>query len=194
MDLIVIFGPPAVGKMAVGEELCRRTGYSLVHNHLMMEPLLTVFPYGSTPFNRLTGEFRRRIFEEGAAAHLPGMVFTFVWGLELPEDAELVASHAETTRGPMRFVELAADLDVRLERNTTDLRLERKPSKRDLAASRENLLHLDRGYTMNTGAGICAEAQQLLDRHGHLKIDNTHLTTDQAAATIIRELRLPSAS
>jgi shikimate kinase len=33
MNFIVIFGPPAVGKMTVGQELARLTGYKLFHNH-----------------------------------------------------------------------------------------------------------------------------------------------------------------
>jgi shikimate kinase len=31
--LIFIVGPPAVGKMTVGAELARRTGFQLFHNH-----------------------------------------------------------------------------------------------------------------------------------------------------------------
>jgi adenylate kinase family enzyme len=32
MHLVVIFGPPAVGKMTVGHELTKLTGYKLFHN------------------------------------------------------------------------------------------------------------------------------------------------------------------
>ncbi|MGC7099130.1 hypothetical protein ACPZ19_31030 [Amycolatopsis lurida] len=192
VELMVIFGPPAVGKMAVGHEVCRRTGFVLLHNHLLMEPLLGIFPYGSEPFGRLSGEFRRRVLEEAAEARLPGVVFTFVWGLELPEDARLVESYTRIAGGPVSFVELEADLDERLRRNATEFRLERKPSKRDLAASREGLLRLER-YAMNTDGRTCAEARDLLDRHAHLKLDNTHLSPEAAADLIVGVTRGPAA-
>lgn len=70
MQLVMIFGPPAVGKMTVGFALERLTGMPLFHNHMTIEPLLRYFPYGSPPFARLNNEFRTRIFEEVAASDL----------------------------------------------------------------------------------------------------------------------------
>jgi hypothetical protein len=46
--LLIITGPPAVGKMAVGHEIATRTGLRLFHNHLAIEPVL----------RRNEGEFR----------------------------------------------------------------------------------------------------------------------------------------
>jgi hypothetical protein len=34
VTLVIIFGPPAVGKMTVGLELERLTGFRLLHNHM----------------------------------------------------------------------------------------------------------------------------------------------------------------
>lgn len=189
----MIFGPPAVGKMTVGDELCRLTEFKLFHNHMAIEPVLGIFPFGSPPFGRLVDEFRRRIIEEAAGSDLPGLVFTYVWGLELPEDSELIGSYVEIVRshgGRVRFVELYADLTERLARNTTELRLEHKPSKRDLALSRERLLRLDRGYVMNTGGTNRTKAEELIEQHDHLRIDNTHLTAAQAADAIASRFRL----
>src|SRR5439155_10930334 len=67
--LLFIVGPPAVGKMAVGHEVARRTGFKLFHNHHSIDIALRFFPFGSPPFQRLVGEFRRRIFEEVAAIY-----------------------------------------------------------------------------------------------------------------------------
>ena len=47
--IVVIFGPPAVGKMTVGREVARLTGYKLFHNHMTVEPVLEVFEFGSPP-------------------------------------------------------------------------------------------------------------------------------------------------
>ena len=86
MTLVVIFGPPAVGKMTVGMELERLTGLRLFHNHMTIDPVLQFFPYDSAAFSKLVGEFRRRIFEEVAASDLPGLIFTYVWALNDPRD------------------------------------------------------------------------------------------------------------
>jgi len=59
MELVVVFGPPAVGKMTVGREICLLTGFKLFHNHMTIEPVLDIFPYGSPQFSRLVSEFRR---------------------------------------------------------------------------------------------------------------------------------------
>jgi adenylate kinase family enzyme len=40
MHLVFVFGPPAAGKMTVGREICARTGYKLLHNHMTVEPVL----------------------------------------------------------------------------------------------------------------------------------------------------------
>jgi len=61
--LLVITGAPAVGKMTVGHEIAQRTGLRLFHNHRTIDLVLRFFTYGSPPFHRLVGEFRRPIFE-----------------------------------------------------------------------------------------------------------------------------------
>ena len=193
MDLLVIFGPPAVGKMTVGEKLCQRTGFSLFHNHMAIEPVLGIFPFGSAPFGRLVSEFRRRIIEEAVEADLPGLVFTFVWDLELPEDTALVTSYVEIVEsrgGRARFVELYADLEERLVRNTSELRLERKRSKRDLRSSRARVLAAHQNYVLNTDDATRTPAHELLDRHDYVRVDNTGLTPDAAADTIVRGFHL----
>ena len=71
----MIFGPAAVGKMAVVFELAKITGFKVFHNHMTIEPLIRIFPHGSPHFNRLDKEFRFRIFEEAAMSDLKGLIF-----------------------------------------------------------------------------------------------------------------------
>ena len=40
MDLIVLIGSGAVGKMTTGQELMKITDFRLFHNHMMIEPVL----------------------------------------------------------------------------------------------------------------------------------------------------------
>lgn len=187
----MIFGPPAAGKMTVGREVSRLTGYPLFHNHMTVEPVLELFPFGSTPFERLVSEFRRRILEEAADSGLPGLVFTYVWALDDPGDKALVDSYAELVEergGTTAFAELYAPLDVRLERNRTPLRLDAKRSKRDVEASDGWLREAERAV-LNTGGAF--GAQELLGGRPHVRVDNTSLSPEQAARRIVEGLRLP---
>jgi hypothetical protein len=191
MHFVCIFGPPAVGKMTVGHELTKLTGYKLFHNHMTIEPLLGIFEFGSPSFNRLTSEFRRRILEEAVQSGLPGLVFTFVWGLELVDDRDYMARKVdlvERAGGRVSFVELAAPLEVRLARNGTDFRLEHKRSKRDREFSDGNVVELET-YTMNTGKQPTV-ADELFVGREHLRIENTDLPAADAAALIVDKLGL----
>jgi hypothetical protein len=193
MQLLVLFGPPAVGKMTVGLELCRLTGYRLLHNHMTIEPVLDVFPFGSPPFNRLVREFRHRILEEACRARLAGLVFTYAWAVDDKPDVVAVSELVELVEkngGTVCFAELSAELDTRLERNGTELRLDRKRSKRDLAFSHDNLLDLERRFVMNTH-GRSTLADELLVNRRHVQLDNTRLSPTDAARALVAALGLP---
>ena len=88
--LVFVVGPLAVGKMSVGQAIADRTGLRLFHNHISIELALRYFDYGTPAFRRIDGEIRRRVIEEVAASDLPGLVFTFVWAFDVPEDQEFV--------------------------------------------------------------------------------------------------------
>jgi len=193
MHLVVVFGPPAVGKMTVGREICTRTGYKLLHNHMTIEPVLEIFPFGSPPFDRISGGLRRDVIREAAEYGLPGLVFTFVWGVELESDAATVAEYDEIVRsrgGSVDFVELYADLDVRLERNVTAERLEHKRSKRDLEFSRKNLLDLEETFVLNTRCDDTGGtlADRFLGDRSHLRIETSRLAASEVADRAVAEL------
>jgi hypothetical protein len=184
--LVFIVGPPAVGKMTVGYELARRTGLKLFHNHHTIDLTLRFFPYGTPPFHRLVGEFRRRIFEEVAASDLPGLIFTYVWAFDHASDAAAVeeyASHFRARDGRVVFVELEANQDERLRRNESEFRLAEKPFKRDLDASRRQLLDLDAKYQLNSQGVFDA-------RPDYLRIDNTNLSATEVAERVIARFGL----
>lgn len=153
MKFVIIFGPPAVGKMTVGFELAKLTGLKLFHNHMTIDLVTNFFPHGTTQFNRLNDEFRRRIFEEAAGSDLPGLIFTFVWAIDLEKEREYIETFCEIFRrenAEIYFVELEADLKERLKRNESEFRLKQKPSKRNIRSSKENLLHHEENYQLNT--------------------------------------------
>ena len=186
-ELMVLFGPPAVGKMTVGRAVCARSDFRLFHNHHTIEPLHEIFGQESPAFATLNAEFRRRVIEE-AAAHDVRLVFTTVWNLAGGRDAAyirgLVAPYAD--RGlRVRFVELYADLATRLDRNAGADRLAAKPSKRDLAWSAAHIREREAAFTMNTSPGAGLPGHQVLAEFSHLRLDTTDLGPGEAAARIL---------
>jgi hypothetical protein len=184
--LLVIFGPPAVGKMTVGREVARRSSFRLFHNHATIEPLLDVFDYGTPSFNTLLDEFRIRVVEEAAASGTD-LVLTFVWGLELATDADTVSRYLAPyveAGAEVAFVELEAGLATRLERNRTEQRLAEKKSKRDVEWSDGNVREMDR-HLLNTSADNSTPADEVLARHRHLRLDNTDVPPGEAAEQIL---------
>jgi hypothetical protein len=181
MNFVVIFGPPAVGKMTVGHELAKLTGFRLFHNHMTIDLVLNFFEFGDDAFFRLVSDFRRRVFEEVAASELPGLIFTFVWGLELESDKKFIDESCEIFRqkgADVFFIELEADVSERLKRNESDFRLARKAPKRDLEKSRAGLLEGDSKHRLNSNGDF-------FYTQNYLKIDNTNLPAADAARQIV---------
>jgi len=189
MTLLLVFGPPAVGKMTVGRAIADAGGFRLFHNHHVIEPLLDVFEFETPAFQTLLGEFRQRVLEEAAAADVD-LVFTLVWALELDEDAAAIRHHLAPFIDAGRrvvLVELCAGLETRLARNRTPYRLAEKKSKRDVAFSRSNLLDLEENYVMNTSERRTI-GEDLFAGRDHLRVDNTRLDAAEAAKQIAAEL------
>jgi len=187
MHFIIIFGPPAVGKMTVGTELAHLTGFKLFHNHMTIDLVLPFFGFGTPQFS-LVREFRRRIFEEVAASSLPGLIFTYVWALDQVSDRRFIDDSCGIFRArgaTVSFIELAADLETRLKRNVSPYRLEQKPFKRDLEASRERLLHDQSTYRLNSDGDFFYPSE-------HVRIDNSRLDAASVARRIVRERNLPT--
>ena len=185
--LLFVVGPPAVGKMSVGQAIAERTGLRLFHNHVSIELAVRYFDFGTPAFRRLDGEIRRLVIEEVAASDLPGLVFTYVWAFNLPADQAQVEEYAKPFRergARVLFVELEASQAERLKRTAGVSRRAAKPSRRDLDAARRDLLDDDARYQLNSGGKFDG-------RQDYLRINNTLLTPGEVAERVIEHFTLP---
>lgn len=187
MDLIVLIGSGAVGKMTVGQELMKITDFRLFHNHMMIEPVIEIFG----KFNgAVVSKLREDIMDEFLKTKYQGMIFTFMWAFDMKEDWDYIASVArkfEETGGTVYYVELVADQAVRLERNKTENRLRNKASKRDLAISEDRIIREETKYRIVSNEG------EIPFEH-YMKIDNTNLEPDAVARMIKDNFKLPDVS
>ena len=76
MKLIFIHGPAAAGKLTVGRALEDLTGFRLFHNHLVVDTLLSVFPFGTPSFVALREQIWLSVFEAAAKDGI-STIFTF---------------------------------------------------------------------------------------------------------------------
>jgi hypothetical protein len=180
MKLVLLFGPQAVGKMTVGQELAKITDLKLFHNHMTIDLVSHFFDYGTKEGKKLVSLFRREIFEEVSKSNLYGMIFTYVWAFDMQEDWDYVNEVSrlfESRGGTVYFVELEADVEERLERNKSSNRLEHKPSKRDIEWSEGDLKKSMETYRLNSLEGE-------IKYSNYIKINNTNLSAAEVAKII----------
>ncbi len=183
MKLLYLFGPQAVGKMAIGMKIAEKTGYKLVHNHSIMEVLAPIFGWGSPIFKKLDIEFYFRICKELAQSDVPGVLLTKVRILNSDDDNKFVEETFDIFRHhniPINQVELYADFEERLHRNNTPLRLKEKPSKRNLERSNE---FLQKWY--KSDMKINSDLPFGLRDEHYLKLDTTTLSVEESAQKVI---------
>jgi hypothetical protein len=186
MKLIIIFGPPAVGKMTVGHALEKITGLKLFHNHMTIDLVAPFFDYGTATGKRLVYLFRREIFEEVAKSDLEGLIFTYVWNFDEKADwdyVDEVCEIFESRGGTACFVELEANLEERLERNRHPHRLSHKPTKRNIEKSDRFLKESMEKHRMNSEKGE-------IRKENYVKINNMDLTPEEVAEKIKGKFKL----
>ena len=183
---VLIIGPQAVGKMTVGQELAKLTGYKLFYNHMTIEMVRLIFDYDKEAYRKMNRLIRYEIFKEFAKSNEKGIIFTgcFDFGKDFEKEKE------ETDRWMSLFdesyvVELEASLEERLRRNKTANRLEHKASKRDLEWSEKDLLRSIEKHILNSNP---EEGEKIFKNY--LKIVNTDLSAIDVAQKIKEEFNL----
>jgi len=186
MKFVILFGPLAVGKMTVGQELEKITGLKLFHNHMTIELVLPFFKMYSPSFNKLVKSFRMQIFEEVAKSSLNGIIFTYVWELDQKSDCDFIDSIVkifEKENSSVYYVELEADIEERLKRNKSSNRLKHKPSKMDIAVSEHELIETDRKFVLNS------KINEFRGKN-YFKINNTKNNAKETAKMIKEKFNL----
>lgn len=172
--LIVLYGPPAVGKLTVARRLAALTGFRLFHNHLTVDLALSLFDFGTRGFRVLRATIWREAFDAAFAAGLDGVIFTF--NPEPSVDRDFVPGlldRASQEGGRSLLVELTAPEDVLISRIDTGSR---------------------QGTGKLTDPVLFADllAKGVFDTRGmppaHLTLDTSRLTPEDAADRIAQAL------
>ncbi len=188
MKVIFIWGPQAVGKLAVGHEIAKHMHFRVIFAHITMKKLEKFFKWGSGPFIKLDLQLHVQIFNEYLNSNSPGVILTKVRFLNRKKDLQLVETilvKARARKIPIYEVELYADLDTRIERACKALQLENRASKRNLkkCESRLRKSHAsDIQVTSTHSFGMV--------RENYLKLDITNQTAEETARQIMQAFNL----
>src|SRR5579884_2100061 len=113
MNLIIVYGPPAVGKLTVAKQLADKTGYKLLHNHLSVDLVTSVFDFDSPQLPILLNKIRLDVLEEAANSNVKGVIITLVYESAEAEDEfiDQLSKMIQNHHGNIFFVRLIADKD-----------------------------------------------------------------------------------
>ncbi|AUD65642.1 hypothetical protein BK011_08035 [Tenericutes bacterium MZ-XQ] len=183
MNLVIIIGAQAVGKMTVGEELSKITNLKLFHNHMSIELALKLDNWGTPLFNEINGGIRDLVMSS-FIKNKKDLIFTFTWGFELESDWEYMENiRRKFQEYKIHYVELVSDIEVRLSRNTTENRLNAKPSKRNVEWSRQEIINTNKNHRLVSNDGE-------IKYDNYIKINNSTLTAIEVADKIKKVFNL----
>lgn len=121
MKLLILYGPPAVGKTTVGAELAKLTGYRFFFNHLTVPAAKAIFPDSRQPYpderyTKLLHRLRLECLDSAADVGL-GVIFTVAYSGSVDDDLMEELTQTYTSRGgTVHFVELHAPKEILLQR------------------------------------------------------------------------------
>ena len=165
---VLLYGPPAAGKLTVARCLAERYAMKLLDNHITLDPALRLFPFGTRECWELVERLRLDLLVAAGRARLD-VVSTLVFSH--PGDrrhVDRLVEASESAGAVMSFVQLRPPRPV-LETRVVDPSRQGTRKVRDVAA-----------------LGRILDAHDLITpiHDDDFSIDNSELTADEVAAMI----------
>jgi len=120
MKLILLYGPPAVGKLTIAKEIARLTGFKVFHAHLTVDLVAAIFPRGTPSYRKLLWDIRYAVFAEAAQANSDGLIFTMVYRRNQEQFIARCVEVVEPYGGEVCFVHVHCHAETLRERVARD--------------------------------------------------------------------------
>lgn len=124
MNLIFLYGPPAVGKLTIAKHLQEKLGYKLFHNHMIINVLADIFGYDKPERRILVREFRLKILEEATKDNIDMIITVGNAGNTIFAYFDELIQTVEENDGTVCLVQLYANKETLLSRVTSKSRQE----------------------------------------------------------------------
>lgn len=180
MYFILLYGPPAAGKLTVAKDLSQLTGYKLLDNHKMIDYIIELFPRSEDKYYDIRTDLGRKIRLEvyGATAKadvnvISTMAPIAVGGHDFIRDIKRVV---ESAGGKLCLVHLLPEISEIHKRVTGPSRVGWK---------------LDNVERWQEVAASNPEVLATFADYDHLVLDNTNLSPRMAAEAIISYYQIP---
>jgi tRNA uridine 5-carbamoylmethylation protein Kti12 len=175
MKLIVLYGPPASGKLTVAKELSKLTGYNIFHNQLTVDLLTTIIPFGEGDFFKISDKLRLEMYNL-AAKNKVSLISTFCY--DKKTDKKFINNMVNAYRnrkGQVHFVKLECHKDTLFKRVKEPSRRVHKKVK-----TKKGLKEVFKKYDLFNK----------MHKYRSLIIDNTRLSAKKTALKIKEHYKL----
>ncbi|MBC8495332.1 AAA family ATPase [archaeon] len=117
MKLIIIYGPPGVGKLTISEEIAKINGYKIFQNNLSFHLTNCILEHETEEFRQLNRKIKYLIIEEAAKQGFEGLISTVclqkgVSDSYIEEAEKIVKKYG----GKLYLIHLSCDEKVLFER------------------------------------------------------------------------------
>lgn len=85
MKLILLYGPPGVGKYTVAQELQKLMGFKLLHNHQVSDLVMSVHGRGTSAAADLNHKIRLAVYRDAVEQEIPGMISTVLYRYDIKD-------------------------------------------------------------------------------------------------------------
>lgn len=119
MKLVLLYGPPAVGKLSVAQALALCTKFRILHNHLFINLSHTLFEPGTEASRAFAREVRQVSLDAARREGISGIILTTVYARDRDSYLLSLCDHAEAQGDDVCLVHLTCAVGV-LEARVTN--------------------------------------------------------------------------
>ena len=157
----MLYGPPAVGKLSVAQALAARTGFRVLHNHLILDLSRGLFGYGTEASRALTRRLREMCLDAARTENLAGVILTYVYARDRDAYILGLCDSAEAQGDTVSLIQLSCKQET-LEARVTESSRGTFDKLTTVSGLREKLKLLDDPFGQVKGrASLCIETDEL---------------------------------
>jgi shikimate kinase len=181
--IIILYGPPGVGKLTIGQQLSTKTRFRFFNGHRLADVVHSIFEFGTKEFVNTTNFLWLYLFEQLLKSTQQGIIASFVYGVQTLEGkrdgqfTKKIISVGKRSGAKIHFVKLTCS------DNELYKRVQNKSRKRLGKLTSASLLKkIRRNYKVD----------ELIPFVNNTVIDTTAYTPKQTADRIISQLNANS--